>query len=85
MVTSSEDGSTINQDTIALEHPSPVSVLDASLYRDDEASPVKQITTSLKGKVSVTKIMSTFCWFKIAKKSKHQKHGSSFVKNSESN
>lgn len=57
MVAISEDGSTIEQDAIALEHPSPVSVLDASLYRDDEASPVKKITTildaSLKGKVSV--------------------------------
>lgn len=49
MVASSQDGSTVEQDAIALEHPSPVSVLDASLYRDDEASPVKKITISLHG------------------------------------
>ncbi|XP_038879431.1 protein LONGIFOLIA 2-like [Benincasa hispida] len=50
MVASSQDGLTVEQDAIALEHPSPVSVLDApSLYRDDEASPVKKITISLHG------------------------------------
>lgn len=53
MVASSQDGSTVEQDAIALEHPSPVSVLDASLYRDDEASPVKKITISLHGKAFV--------------------------------
>lgn len=56
MMAVGEDGSTIEQDTLAVEHPSPVSVLDGSLYRDDEPSPVKKITTildaSLKGKDS---------------------------------
>lgn len=37
--------------TIAPEQPSPVSVLDASVYRDDEPSPVKQMSTILKGKL----------------------------------
>ncbi|KAG6587589.1 protein LONGIFOLIA 2-like [Cucurbita moschata] len=53
MMAIGEDGSTIEQDALAVEHPSPVSVLDDSLYRDDEPSPVKKITTildaSLKG------------------------------------
>ena len=40
--------------TAAPEHPSPVSVLDASVYRDDAPSPVKQIPNALKGEVSVT-------------------------------
>ncbi|KAG7012095.1 Protein LONGIFOLIA 1, partial [Cucurbita argyrosperma subsp. argyrosperma] len=37
--------------TPALEHPSPVSILDSSMYRDEEPSPspVKQISKSLKG------------------------------------
>ncbi|KAE8652526.1 hypothetical protein Csa_013544 [Cucumis sativus] len=37
--------------TPAPEHPSPVSILDASIYRDDEPSPspVKQISKALKG------------------------------------
>lgn len=37
--------------TPAPEHPSPVSILDASIYRDDETSPspVKQIAKALKG------------------------------------
>ncbi|KAF3438053.1 hypothetical protein FNV43_RR20809 [Rhamnella rubrinervis] len=36
-------------DTVAPDHPSPVSVLDASAYRDDAPSPVKQIPNFLKG------------------------------------
>ncbi|KAL5544638.1 hypothetical protein UlMin_008422 [Ulmus minor] len=35
--------------TDAPEHPSPVSVLDTSAYRDDAPSPVKQIPNTLKG------------------------------------
>lgn len=34
--------------TVAPEQPSPVSVLDASVYRDDAPSPVKQITNVLE-------------------------------------
>ncbi|KAK8617149.1 hypothetical protein V6N13_117116 [Hibiscus sabdariffa] len=34
---------------VALEHPSPVSVLDTSFYRDDEPSPVKQIPNTSEG------------------------------------
>ena len=51
MVASSEDGSTVEQDAIALKHPSPIYVLDGSLYRDDEASLWKKITISLLGKL----------------------------------
>ncbi|TYK25871.1 putative serine/threonine-protein kinase [Cucumis melo var. makuwa] len=47
MVASSEDGSTVGQDAIALKHPSPVFVLDGSLYKDDKASVMKKITISL--------------------------------------
>ncbi|KAM6593827.1 hypothetical protein CsatA_001530 [Cannabis sativa] len=35
--------------TVAPEHPSPVSVLDTSAYKDDAPSPVRQITSVLKG------------------------------------
>ncbi|XP_061376724.1 protein LONGIFOLIA 2-like [Gastrolobium bilobum] len=34
--------------TIAAEHPSPISVLDGSMYRDDVPSPVKQISEDPK-------------------------------------
>ncbi|KAK8559374.1 hypothetical protein V6N13_026799 [Hibiscus sabdariffa] len=34
---------------VALEHPSPVSVLETSIYRDDEPSPVKQIPNTSEG------------------------------------
>ncbi|CAH2067201.1 unnamed protein product [Thlaspi arvense] len=37
----SEDGSSANLSLVALEHPSPISVLDASIYREIEPSPVK--------------------------------------------
>lgn len=49
-----EDGSLAELATVAPEHPSPVSVLDASVYRDDSLSPVKHIPNALKGEVSVT-------------------------------
>ncbi|XP_062116735.1 protein LONGIFOLIA 1 [Humulus lupulus] len=35
--------------TVAPEHPSPVSVLDTSAYKDDAPSPVRQIPTVLRG------------------------------------
>ncbi|KAK9996264.1 hypothetical protein SO802_020950 [Lithocarpus litseifolius] len=44
-----EDGLLAELATTAPEHPSPVSVLDASVYRDDAPSPVKQIPNALKG------------------------------------
>ncbi|KAK9267027.1 hypothetical protein L1049_025296 [Liquidambar formosana] len=44
----SDDGSLAELATVAPEHPSPVSVLDASMYRDDTPSPVKQIPNALK-------------------------------------
>ncbi|XP_059441169.1 protein LONGIFOLIA 1 [Corylus avellana] len=44
-----EDGSLAELATVAPEHPSPVSVLDASVYRDDELSPIKQIPNAPKG------------------------------------
>lgn len=31
------------------EHPSPVSVLDGSVYRDDEPSPLNQVADTPKG------------------------------------
>ncbi|CAL9240618.1 unnamed protein product [Arabidopsis halleri] len=37
----SEDGLSANLSLVALEHPSPISVLDASTYRETEPSPVK--------------------------------------------
>ncbi|CAN8234877.1 unnamed protein product [Cochlearia groenlandica] len=37
----SEDGPSANFSVVALEHPSPISVLDASVYREFETSPVK--------------------------------------------
>ncbi|KAJ7956484.1 Protein LONGIFOLIA [Quillaja saponaria] len=43
-----EDGLVAELATVAPEHHSPVSVLDASIYRDDEPSPVKQIPNALK-------------------------------------
>lgn len=43
-----KDGLLAELATDAPEHPSPVSVLDASVYRDDSPSPVKQIVNSLK-------------------------------------
>ncbi|KAJ8773144.1 hypothetical protein K2173_028321 [Erythroxylum novogranatense] len=41
--TSEEDGMSAEPAMVAPEHPSPVSVLDVSVYRDDAPSPVKQI------------------------------------------
>ena len=38
------------------EHPSPVSVLDGSVYRDDEPSALKQIADTPKGIVSVLEL-----------------------------
>ncbi|CAH8334541.1 unnamed protein product [Eruca vesicaria subsp. sativa] len=37
----SEDGSSANLSLVTLEHPSPISVLDTSIYREMEPSPVK--------------------------------------------
>ncbi|KAL4324709.1 hypothetical protein GQ457_11G026870 [Hibiscus cannabinus] len=44
-----EDGSIEEPAMVAPEHPSPVSVLDTSIYRDDEPSPVKQISNTSEG------------------------------------
>ncbi|XP_021809912.1 protein LONGIFOLIA 1 [Prunus avium] len=44
-----EDGSVAELATVAPEHPSPVSVLDVSAYRDDAPSPIKQIPNALQG------------------------------------
>ncbi|XP_048329775.2 protein LONGIFOLIA 1 [Ziziphus jujuba] len=44
-----EEESFAELDTVVPEHPSPVSVLDNSAYRDDAPSPVKQISNVLKG------------------------------------
>ncbi|GFZ12163.1 hypothetical protein Acr_23g0005480 [Actinidia rufa] len=44
----SEDGALAEFTSLAPEHPSPVSVLDDTMYRDDTPSPVKQIPDTLK-------------------------------------
>ncbi|XVE56794.1 hypothetical protein DITRI_Ditri04bG0039300 [Diplodiscus trichospermus] len=44
-----EDGSVAELAMVAPEHPSPVSVLDTSIYRDDALSPVKQILNTPEG------------------------------------
>ncbi|KAJ6411552.1 hypothetical protein OIU84_008184 [Salix udensis] len=44
-----EDGTSAELAFVAPEHPSPVSVLDASVYRDDALSPVKKIPNMIKG------------------------------------
>ncbi|KAJ9163511.1 hypothetical protein P3X46_023172 [Hevea brasiliensis] len=45
-----EEGGTLTELAVDTpEHPSPISVLDASLYRDDTLSPVKQTTNLSKG------------------------------------
>ncbi|XVF11776.1 hypothetical protein REPUB_Repub08aG0057100 [Reevesia pubescens] len=44
-----EDGSVAELAMVAPEHPSPVSVLDTSIYRDDAPSPVKQILNNPGG------------------------------------
>ena len=38
---------------VAPEHPSPVSVLNTSIYGDDAPSPVKQILNTPEGNSSV--------------------------------
>lgn len=45
----SEDGALAEFASVAPENPSPVSVLDDTMYGDDALSPVKQISDSLKG------------------------------------
>ncbi|KAJ4960144.1 hypothetical protein NE237_020054 [Protea cynaroides] len=44
----SEDGSMVELATVSPEQPSPVSVLDASFYRDYLSSPVKNISNAFK-------------------------------------
>lgn len=44
-----EAGLKAELDTAAPEQPSPVSVLDGSVYKDDSPSPVKQIRNNSKG------------------------------------
>ncbi|KAK7328425.1 hypothetical protein VNO77_22531 [Canavalia gladiata] len=44
-----EDETIAELATDAPEHPSPISVLDGSVYRDDMPSPVKQISENPKG------------------------------------
>ncbi|KAL2340665.1 hypothetical protein Fmac_008605 [Flemingia macrophylla] len=44
-----EDETVAELATDALEHPSPVSVLDGYVYRDDVPSPIKQISEDSKG------------------------------------
>ncbi|XWS47918.1 hypothetical protein CRYUN_Cryun13aG0027400 [Craigia yunnanensis] len=44
-----EDGTEAELAMVAPEHPSPVSVLDTSIYRDDAPSPLKQISNTAEG------------------------------------
>ncbi|KAJ0106438.1 hypothetical protein Patl1_18918 [Pistacia atlantica] len=48
----SEDGSLAELATATPEHPSPVSVMDASALRDDDPSPIKQMSNALKGDIA---------------------------------
>lgn len=48
-----EDESIAALETDAPDHPSPVSVLDVSVYKDDMPSPVKLMSSAPKGIVSV--------------------------------
>lgn len=52
----SEDGSSANLSLVALEHPSPISVLDTSIYREMEPSPMK--TQGSKHNVSLLFLLS---------------------------
>lgn len=45
----SEDGALAEFSIVATENPSPVSVLDDTVYGDDALSPIKQISGSFKG------------------------------------
>lgn len=47
-----EDETVAELATDTPEHPSPISVLDGSVYRDDMPSPVKQISEDSKGILS---------------------------------
>lgn len=44
-----EDGSVAELAMVTPEQPSPVSVLDTSIYRDDAPSPVRQILNTPEG------------------------------------
>ncbi|XP_031258058.1 protein LONGIFOLIA 1-like [Pistacia vera] len=48
----SEDGSLAELATATAEHPSPVSVMDASALRGDDPSPIKQMSNALKGDIA---------------------------------
>lgn len=50
-----EDETVAELATDTPEHPSPISVLDGSVYRDDVPSPVKQISEDSKGILSAFK------------------------------
>lgn len=55
-----EDDLSVKLATVAPEQPSPVSVLDASFYKDDLLpSPVKKMENTLLGEVSSTDNFST--------------------------
>ncbi|KAI8026407.1 hypothetical protein LOK49_LG02G00529 [Camellia lanceoleosa] len=43
-----EDGVSLKFGSVAPEHPSPVSILDDTMYRDDALSPMKQMPDVLK-------------------------------------
>lgn len=45
----SEDGCLAEFASVASVHPSPVSVLEYPMYKDDALSPVKQMPDVLKG------------------------------------
>lgn len=48
-----DDGPVAELAMVAPEHPSPVSVLDTSIYREDAPSPVKEILSTPEGNNSV--------------------------------
>ncbi|XP_044486710.1 protein LONGIFOLIA 2-like [Mangifera indica] len=48
----SEDGPLAELAAVTPEHPSPVSVMDASALRDNDSSPIKQMSNALKGDIA---------------------------------
>ena len=62
-----EDVSAVELATVAPEHPSPISVLDASFYQDDmPPSPVSKAPSVFKGKEMVSVLFFCLLFFFIA-------------------
>lgn len=60
----SEDGGLAEFASVASEHPSPVSVLEYTMYKDDSLSPVKQMPDVLRGSALLYRDCLVFCGIK---------------------